>query len=368
MRRVLPWIDRRRSAAVVVFARKRSSYQWTITLSVVLMGLNVTLMVCWIVIFAQTRSWNALTIGTIAFVLTLVGLTFYMILTIKEIRLNRRQANFVDSVTHELKTPIASLKLYLETLALRSLSDEQRHEFYDVMNAELGRLDHLINHLLEVGRLDAIGQQSAAEDIELEPMLRRLAVGACAYHKCDPEVVVRFDVEPAVIHARRMVLEMIFNNLLDNAVKYGGDEPRVDVEVRVRNRGRVVTRIRDNGEGVPSEIRKKIFRIFYRGGDELERRRKGTGLGLYIVRTLVHFLKGRITVSDRVDGSGSVFEVDLPGRADAMSKAASANGAAKGPAAAGPLEDFARTETIARPKEATGKTNEERAAVDRTIP
>ncbi|HUG91117.1 MAG TPA: HAMP domain-containing sensor histidine kinase [Planctomycetaceae bacterium] len=300
---------------MAVLGRQRSTYQWPITLSVVLIGLNVTLMVCWIVIFAQSRAWNALTIGTIAFALILVGLTFYLILTLKEIRVNRRQANFVDSVTHELKTPIASIRLYLETLQFRQLDEVQRSEFYGIMERELSRLDELINHLLEVGRLDAIGQQADPEDVELEPLLLRCAETASAKHGCDAAAVFAFDVEPSVIPARRMVLEMIFGNLLDNALKYGGAEPHVDVHVRVRDRGRIVTRITDNGAGVPSELRRKIFQIFFRGGNELERRHKGTGLGLYIVKTLVHFLKGNVTISDRAGGPGSVFEVQLPGRA-----------------------------------------------------
>jgi signal transduction histidine kinase len=294
---------------------RQSSYQWPITLSVVLIGLNLALMVCWIVIFAQSRAWNALTIGTIAFALILVGLTFYLILTLKEIRVNRRQANFVDSVTHELKTPIASIRLYLETLQIRELDEQRRSEFYGIMGRELVRLDDLINHLLEVGRLDAIGQQSAPEDVELAPLLRKCAETAGVKYGCQDAAAFSFDVDPAIVPARRMVLEMIFGNLLDNALKYGGAEPRVDVQVRVRDRGRIVTRISDNGAGVPSEIRRKIFQIFFRGGDELQRRYRGTGLGLYIVKTLVHFLKGKVAVSDRPDGPGSVFEVQLPGRA-----------------------------------------------------
>src|SRR5690606_33495712 len=106
-------------------------------------------------------------------------------------------------------------------------------------------------------------------------------------------------------------LEMIFGNLLDNAVKYSGRPAKVDVQVRVSHR-RVVTRVADNGPGVPPHQRKKIFDLFYRGGNELERTRKGTGLGLYIVRTLVHFLRGRVTVYDRLGQPGSIFEVDLP--------------------------------------------------------
>jgi len=296
------------------YIRKRRTLHWPITLSAALMVLNVTLMVCWIVLFAQLNSLGALTIGTIAFALVLIGLSFYLFLTIKEIQLNRRQANFVDSVTHELKTPLASIRLYLETLQLRELDEERRSEFYEVMQRQLVRLDTLISHLLEIGRLDAIGHDSEAEDIELEPLLRRCAQAACDRHKCQHEDVFEFDVQKATIHARPIVLEMIFGNLLDNAIKYGSRQPEVQVTVSTRSRGRIVTRIADNGEGVAPELKKKIFRIFFRGGEELTRQQTGTGLGLYIVRTLVHTLKGRIRVQDRGDQPGSIFEVELPGR------------------------------------------------------
>lgn len=279
-----------------------------------MMTLNTALMICWIVLLARIESWNALTIGTIVFALILVGMLFYMFLTVKEVRLNQRQSNFVDSVTHELKTPISALKLYLETLQIRQLTDEQRTDFYETMEHELQRLDHLISQLLEVGRLDAIGHQSAPEDISLERLLRRCAVSACAHHNKDHEQVVSFDVEPIVVHSRPVVLEMIFGNLLDNAIKYAGDPPIVSVQIRMKGTDRVTVRITDNGEGVPADLRRKVFQIFYRGGDELERRQKGTGLGLYISRTLTHILKGKISVHDRPEGSGSVFEVDLPGR------------------------------------------------------
>jgi signal transduction histidine kinase len=160
--------------------RKRSTFHWPITLSAALMTMNIALMVVWIVFFAKFDQLTALTIGTIAFSLILVGLSFYLFLTIKEIRLNRRQANFVDSVTHELKSPIASLRLYLETLQMRSLEAPQRAKFYATMESELKRLDALISQLLEVGRLDAIGHETEPEDLVLEPLLRRCAATACA--------------------------------------------------------------------------------------------------------------------------------------------------------------------------------------------
>ena len=278
------------------------------------MTLNVAMLIGWIVMQVQASGWGALIVGVVVFALILVGLSFYLVLMIKEVRLNQRQANFVDSVTHELKSPIASLKLYLETLEMRPVSDEQRAKFYRVMDQELERLDHLITQLLEVGRIDDIGEQSDPEDILVDSMLRRCGGAACAHHKRDEVETVAYDTQPAVLYARPLVVETVFRNLMDNAIKYAGDPPRVEVSVRVTDRGRVVTRIADNGDGVPPELRKQIFGMFFRAGSELTRRKKGTGLGLYIVNTLVRQMKGRVSVHDRPGQSGSVFEVDLPGR------------------------------------------------------
>ncbi|OYW22339.1 MAG: histidine kinase, partial [Planctomycetales bacterium 12-60-4] len=231
--------------------RSRSTLHLPITLSVVLMVLNATLMVCWIVLLARSSGWAALVIGVVVFALILAGLSFYMVLMIKEVRLNQRQANFVDSVTHELKSPIASLRLYLETLQLRQLADDQREKFYGVMEDELERLDHLITQLLEVGRLDAIGQQSEPEEIALEALLHKCGQSACALHKRDPATTITYDLQPARIDARRLVVESVFRNLIDNAIKYGGDPPHVEIQLRVTDRGHVVTRVSDNGQGVP---------------------------------------------------------------------------------------------------------------------
>lgn len=282
----------------------------------VLLVLNVALMVGWITVLSGTAFYTALTVGVVLFSVVLLGSTAYLVLSIKSVRLHARQVNFVDSVTHELKTPLAAAKLYLETLQMRpDMPERKRAECLEVMAAELNRLEHLITQLLEVGRLERLGTGVEVEDVDLAPLLRRAMTTAAAHHKQDPEEVFTEDLSPVIVPARRMILETIFGNLLDNAVKYGGrpgQAPRVTVQVTER-RGRVVTRIADDGAGVPAEFRKKIFDLFYRGGNELERTRRGTGLGLYIVRTLVTLLHGRVRVFDRADGPGSVFEVDLPG-------------------------------------------------------
>lgn len=279
-----------------------------------LLTINITLMVVLIVQLGQQRLWMALTLGAVALAISLFGISFYSFLTIKEIQLNRRQSNFVDSVTHELKTPIAALRLYLDTLIMCEPAPEDRHEFYQTMNSSLTRLDRLINQLLEVGRLDAIGHEGDAETIPLADLLRSCAETVCLHHKVEVDDVFQFEVASVCLKCRRMLLEMIFGNLLDNAVKYGGNPPQVAVHAFPRGNDRIVVRIRDNGPGVPQENRRRIFQLFFRGNDELQRTKTGTGLGLYIVRTLVGMLKGRIVVTDSETGVGSVFEVTLPGR------------------------------------------------------
>ncbi|MDG2388189.1 MAG: HAMP domain-containing sensor histidine kinase [Planctomycetaceae bacterium] len=296
------------------YIRKRRTLHLPITLSVALLTLNVTLMVCWIVILARQYYWSALAVGTVAFSLMIVGIAIYLVLTIKEVRLNQRQANFVDSVTHELKSPIASLKLYLETLSMREMEEDKRHHFYGVMEDELDRLDRLINQLLEVGRLDAIGHETEEERILLDDLLKECANSAATHQKVNADDVFTYEMASLRIQSRRLFLEMIFRNLMDNAIKYGGDPPAVHVSLFHNNKNQIVVRIQDHGDGISTEQQGKVFQIFYRGGNELERRTKGTGLGLYIVRTLVYLLKGKITIESGEGQQGTVFEVQLPGR------------------------------------------------------
>lgn len=304
---------------MAMYFRRRSTIHLPITLSVSLMALNLTLMVCWIIILSQWARWTALAIGVVAFTMILAGLSVWLVLTLKEIALNNRQANFVDSVTHELKSPIAALQLYLETLSMRHLSDEQRHEFHAVMAGELQRLDRLINQLLEVGRLDALGENEDPQDLQLDSLLEQFADSVSMQWNVRRDDVFVMDLQPVVIRARKIVLDLILANLVENALKYAGDPPQVLVQLRPIGKNRCQLRITNNGAGVAREDRKKIFQIFYRGGSELERRRKGTGLGLYIVHTLVRKMRGRVTVSDRADGlPGCTFELELPGRVDAM--------------------------------------------------
>ena len=176
---------------------------------------------------------------------------------------------------------------------------------------DVERLDTLINHMLDAARLDQQPVEADVGDVELSRMLVDCAETACLrYHL--PLETVRINAQPAVVRARPIDVEMIFRNLIDNAIKYGGSEPLVEVDSHWHGSGTIVTRITDNGRGIPAKLRRKIFGRFVRLGSELERSQSGTGLGLFIVRTLVKRLDGKIAVRDRAGSSGTVFEVQLP--------------------------------------------------------
>jgi signal transduction histidine kinase len=292
-----------------------------ITLAVVMIVLLVLLTVGWVLMLvlsalADSRFaglyWAMLSVGSIFYLVLVAGVVMYLALSVKAINLNRRQSNFVDSVTHELKTPIASLKLYLQTLHRRALSPQQQDDFHRAMLEDVERLDRLINQVLDAGRLDAGLDDGELAEVLLEPLVRECAEIICLRYRVKPDTVA-VDAASCSVRARRADLDMIFRNLIDNAVKYAAEEPCVRVTVRLDPEGWIVVQVSDNGAGIPAKQRRKIFGRFVRLGTELERSRPGTGLGLYIVRTLVRRLRGSISVADRPDGPGTVFEVRLPG-------------------------------------------------------
>lgn len=294
-----------------------------ITLAVVMIVLLVFLTIGWVLlaVFAALANsrfagfyWAVLTVGSTFYVILVVGVVMYLALSVKAINLNRRQSNFVDAVTHELKTPIASLKLYLQTLHRRNLTPAQREDFHRAMLEDVERLDRLINQVLDAGRLDAGRVDGELTELPLEPVLRECTEMICLRYRVEPQTVV-LDVAPCSVLARRADLDLIFRNLIDNAVKYAAPEPWVKVGARPEPGGTVVVQVSDNGPGIPAKERRTIFGRFVRLGLELKRDRPGTGLGLYIVRTAVRRLRGSISVADRPEGPGTVFEVRLPGKA-----------------------------------------------------
>ena len=293
---------------------ERRSLSFPITLGVVMILAIAALTVGWVLMalgfFAPYLSVEILSIGSTLFLLILLGVITYLTLSIRAINLTRRQSNFIDSVTHELKSPIASLKLYLQTMNKRELSDDERDKFLNFMAADVDRLDGLISHLLDARTMEKNIADKEFATLQLDDLIRDCAETVCSRYRV-PMETIKLNLKPAKLVAERVDAMMIFRNLLDNAVKYSGTPPQVQVNMR-KERSEVIIEISDNGEGIPKALRRKIFGRFVRLGDELQRKKPGTGLGLYIVRTLTKRLSGRVRVLDRDKETGTVFEVRLP--------------------------------------------------------
>ena len=299
---------------------ERKSLKLPITLGVVMIVVTTVLLVGWVLVlvFGALSSsepgvfWVLLSVGSVLFVGVIVGIAIYLTVSIKAVNLTRRQSNFIDSVTHELKSPIASLKLYLQTLTMRDVGEEERLKFLEFMMDDVERLDTLINHVLDAGYTAQLSKEQDLESIDLEKLLRQCAQLVIARYRI-PEETIEMDFEPCRIRGERIDLTMIFRNLIDNAVKYAGTPPVVRVKLMVNNNYAVV-KISDNGAGIPQDLRSKVFSRFVRIGDELQREKPGTGLGLHIVQTLLKRARGKIKISDNsLEESGTVFEVKLPG-------------------------------------------------------
>jgi signal transduction histidine kinase len=188
------------------------------------------------------------------------------------------------------------------------------------MLEDLDRLDRLINHMLDAARLDQRPVEQDLEDIEISALLERVAEFVRGQYRLPPEAI-RVSAAPAVIRGRPLDIEILFRNLIDNAVKYSGERPEVLIESHLAG-NRLLTRVTDNGPGIPISLRRKIFGRFVRLGNELERAQQGTGLGLFIVRNVVQRMRGTVNVRSRGSQQGTVFEVILPGKALSLRESA----------------------------------------------
>jgi signal transduction histidine kinase len=302
-----------------VFERK--SLKWPILLAIFMIVVLVGLTVGWILINVfnaiyvptQNRSiyWVLLSVGSIMFAFILIGIILYLIWIIQNINLNRRQSNFIDAVTHELKTPIASLKLYLQTLHRHPVEGEKRIEFYRTMMEDVDRLERLINQLLDVARLQQKQTDaSPPEWVALDDVIQHYAQQLQEQHELEADQM-QIRVVPCEVLAYKVDAEILVRNLLENAIKYAGSPPLVEIDLQFADDSATLA-VTDNGLGVPRHLRRKIFQRFYRLGDELERKQPGTGLGLFLVRSIVQRLKGHVRVVDVPKQSGSRFVVTLP--------------------------------------------------------
>ena len=303
----------------------RRSLRWPILLGVVLIGSIITLGVGWVLvsIAAAVGStgrnesaafyWAVLGVGMALLVVVLAGVIVYLALTVKAIALSQRQSNFIDSVTHELKSPLASLKLALQTLGRRPLPADQQADFHRFMLQDVERLDTLIDHLLDAAKTLQRRPRPGGESVDLVPILAQVRDAVAQRHGIAADrVSIDCPAGRLPVAGRAADLEIVFRTLLDNAVKYALPDPRVEVGAESGPRGRVIVRVADNGPGIPPARRKDVFRRFMRLGSELERAAPGTGLGLFLVRSLVRQMRGSVTIKGRAPAPGSVFVVELP--------------------------------------------------------
>ena len=300
----------------------RRSLGWPITLGVVLISSIITLGVGWVLVSISAALgsqnaafyWALLAVGVSLLILVLVGVIIYFALAVKAIALSQRQSNFIDSVTHELKSPLASLKLYLQTLIRRTVPPAEQSDFHRFMLQDVERLDTLIDHLLDAAKTMHRPALSIAEATRIVPVLKEAAIRVADRHNVQRDCIVinvEKELEDVFVQGREADIEIVFRNLIDNAVKYSLPEPHVDTTVEVTKKSRVLVRVADNGPGIPLADRGQVFRRFVRLGSELERATPGTGLGLYLVKSIVKQLRGRVFVKGRLTKRGTIIEVDL---------------------------------------------------------
>jgi two-component system, OmpR family, sensor histidine kinase SenX3 len=292
---------------------RRKSIAFFITLGACLVALAVALNVGWILL--NWREVALLVLGIIFFLLIIVGLVLNTTFLIREIRRNEQHDAFINAVTHELKTPLASIRLYLETLKTRAITEEQRREFYDVMLADSDRLLHTVEQVLRAGRAGVRRRPMNITIVDVSEIVSECLDIARTRYNLGPEELVftqSLDGQPARVAGDADELRGAVSNLLDNAVKYSEQDVRLSVEVSTEDPKRVAVRIADKGVGIPAAQLKRVFKRFYRVPGLVMARVKGTGLGLFIVRSVIEKHGGRVFAESEGPGQGSTFTIHLP--------------------------------------------------------
>ncbi|HEU4871504.1 MAG TPA: HAMP domain-containing sensor histidine kinase [Pyrinomonadaceae bacterium] len=296
-----------------VRAGRRKSVAFFITLGACLVALAVALNVGWIIL--NLREVVLLVLGIIFFLVLIFGLVLNTTFLIREIRRNEQHDAFMNAVTHELKTPIASIRLYLETLKTREVDEAQRREFYNIMLADSERLLKTVEQVLRASRTGHKRRRIANSVINIGEMVQECLELTRVRHGLSESALIYSespDVSSAKVSGDIDELRAAFTNLLDNAVKYSDDEIKVSVSVSALDDKRVAVRVADAGIGIPSAQLKRIFKRFYRVPGRFMARVKGTGLGLFIVHSVVTKHGGRVFAESRGLGHGSTFIVHLP--------------------------------------------------------
>ncbi len=283
-----------------------------VTLGAILVGLAVALNVTWIVI--NWRERVPLVLGVIFFQLIIAGIIVYTIFLVRETHKNEQQDSFLNAVTHELKTPIASIRLYLETLESRQLSDSQRREFYRIMLEDMDRLTGTVEQVLKAGEARQASHKKNWQEVDFSGMVLETVELTRVRHHLPPEQL-RFGVLPQeklLLKGNPQELRTAVFNLVENAVKYSSEKKDIVLDLLTPDIDTVLLQVRDQGVGIPHSELKRIFKRFYRVSNSATGRVKGTGLGLFIVRSIARRHGGDAFAESEGAGRGSTFTLRLP--------------------------------------------------------
>jgi signal transduction histidine kinase len=293
--------------------RRRGAIAFFITLGVLTLGAVIILNIEWIIL--NERRIVVLVLGIIVFALLAAGVVLNTVFLIREIRRNERQDSFLNAVTHELKTPIASIRLYLDTLERRPVDDAQRAKFYATMRSDTDRLLLTVERVLKAGELGQRHREQQRKRIELHPIVAECIATALARHHLPPSAITLADIPGNVrLYIFGIVedLRSAILNLLDNAIKYSPNGVAITCRLSIEHYTWVTLSITDTGLGIPSRELKRIFKRFYRASSTDLVKIKGTGLGLFLVRTIARQHGGDVRALSDGPNKGSTMLLKLP--------------------------------------------------------
>jgi signal transduction histidine kinase len=296
----------------MIRGRRRSVIFFTV-LGVCLVALAVTLNISWIVL-----NWYRgvlVVLGIVLFIPIIAGMVLNTIFLVREIRRNEQHDSFINAVTHELKTPVASIRLYLQTLQTRELDEAKRREFYRIMLEDSDRLLQTIEQVLQAGSSGSRWRRISRTSLDLGELAKGCVELARTRFHLTPDTLAYEQRVPAgscLVIGDPDELKAAIWNLIDNAIKYSTGEVRVRVVLDESEGGRLAIRVTDQGVGISPVELKRIFRRFYRIPASVAIRAKGSGLGLFIVRSVAKKHGGRAFAESEGQGRGSTFTLLLP--------------------------------------------------------
>jgi len=293
----------------MITAGRRKSIAFYIAFGIGLILVILILYFGWVQL--NWRHGALLILGILLLVIIISGVILNTISLVREIHRNEQKDAFINAVTHELKTPVASIRLYLETLQTRAVDEEKRKEFYRIMLDDSDRLLATIEQVLRTGRMGAAGRGLNLMRIDLGGLVQECVTRARALHRIPLEAITFSPGQPISIMADLEEVRAAVANLIENAIKYSGKDVNIQVETEQTD-GYVLMRVKDAGVGIPKTELKRVFKRFHRVPGPLASRVKGTGLGLYIVRSVAKRHGGRAWAESEGAGRGSTFFLKLP--------------------------------------------------------